>query len=102
MKRTLILCAVGVGLLAAALLPVVFHAQPGSPRPSALAATPGPAAASPAPQHHPRIEAAMRHLEEAKHELEAAPAEFHGHRHTGIVRVDQALDECRKALATGP
>jgi hypothetical protein len=102
MKRTLISCAVGVGLLAAALLPVVFHAQPGSPRPSALAATPGPAAASPAPQHFPRIDAAIHHLEEAKKELEAAPKEFHGHRHMAIVRVDQALDECHKAIAAGP
>jgi hypothetical protein len=100
MKRALISCAVGVGLLAAALLPVVFHAQPGSPRPSA-AATPGPAAASPAPQHHPRIDAAIHHLEEAKRELEAAP-NFHGHRHMAMVRVDQALDECHKALAAGP
>jgi hypothetical protein len=101
MKRILISCAVGVGLLAATLLPVVFHAQPGSPRPGAPAATPGPAAASPAPQHHPRIDAAIRHLEEAKRELEDAP-DFHGHRHMAIVRVDQALDECHKALAAGP
>jgi hypothetical protein len=101
MKRTLILCAVGICLLAAALLPVVFHAQPGSPRPSALAAAPGPAAASPAPQHHPRIDAAIHNLEDAKRELEAAP-DFHGHRHMAIVRVDQALDECHKALQAGP
>jgi hypothetical protein len=44
----------------------------------------------------------MRHLEEAKKELEAAPKEFHGHRHMAIVRVDQALDECHKAIAAGP
>ena len=101
MKRTLISCAAGVALLAAILLPVVFHAQPGSPRPSAPAATPSPAAANPAPQPYPRIEAAMRHLEEAKHELEAAKSDFHGHRHMAIVRVDQALDECHKAIAAG-
>jgi hypothetical protein len=101
MKRTLISCAAGVALLAAILLPVVFHAQPGSPRPSAPAATPSPAAASPAPERFPRIDAAIRHLEEAKQELEAAPAEFHGHRHMAIVRVDQALDECHKAIAAG-
>jgi len=101
MKRALISCAVGVGLLAAALLPVVFHAQPGSPRLGAPAATPGPVAVSPAPERYPRIDAAMHHLEEAKHELEAAPAEFHGRRHKAIVRVDQALDECHKAIAAG-
>ena len=101
MKRTLISWAVGLALLAAALLPVVFRAQPGSPRPGAPVATPA-AAASPAPQHHPRIEAAIRHLEEAKAELEAAPAEFHGHRVKAIAHVNQALDECGKALAAGP
>jgi hypothetical protein len=101
MKRTLISCAVGVALLAATLLPVVFHAQPGSPRPGAPAATPGAAAASPAPQHHPRIEAAIHHLEEARRELEAAPSEFHGHRAKAIAHVDHALDECHRALAAG-
>jgi hypothetical protein len=90
-----------VGLLAAILLPVVFHAQPGSPRPAAAAAIPGPAAASPAPQHYPEIDAAIHQLEEAKRSLEAA-RDFHGHRHMAIVRVDQALDECHKAIAAGP
>lgn len=103
MKRTLISCAVGVALLAAALLPVVFHAQPGSPRPSAAAAvTPGADAASPAPQDHPRIEAAIHHLEEARQELVAAPAEFHGHRAKAIEHVDRALQECHRALEVGP
>jgi len=102
MKRTLISWAVGVALLAATLLPVVFHAQPGSPRPSALAATPGAAAASPAPQRHPRIEAAIHHLEEARQELAAAPAEFHGHRAKAIEHVDRALQECRRALEVDP
>jgi len=101
MKRTLILWAVGVALLAATLLPVVFHAQPGSPRPGAPAATPAAAAASPAPQHHPRIEAAIQHLEEARRELQAAPSEFHGHRAKAIAHVDHALDECHRALAAG-
>ena len=101
MKRTLISWAVGVALLAATLLPVVFHAQPGSPQPSAPAATPRAGAANPAPQRHPRIEAAIRNLEEARRELEAAPAEFHGHRAKAIAHVDHALEECRKALAAG-
>ena len=101
MKRTLISCAAGVALLAATLLPVVFHAQPGSPRPGAPAATPAAAAASPAPQHHPRIEAAIQHLEEARRELQAAPSEFHGHRAKAIAHVDHALEECHKALEAG-
>jgi len=101
MKRILISCGVGVALLAATLLPVAFHAQPGSPRPGAPAATPGAAAASPAPQHHPRIDAAILHLEEARRELQAAPAEFHGHRAKAIAHVDHALEECHRALEAG-
>jgi len=103
MKIRLTLWALAVAFLGVALLPLGFHVQPAYPQPAVAApATPNPAAASPAPQHHPRIEAAMRHLEEAKHELEAAPAEFHGHRVKAIEHVDQALAECRKALEVGP
>ena len=102
MKIRLTLWALAVALLGVALLPLGFHAQPASPQPAvAAAATPNPAAASPAPQHHPRIDAAIRHLEEAKHELEAAPEEFHGHRAKAITHVDQALEECHKALESG-
>jgi len=98
MKQRLTLYVAGMTLLAAASLPIAFRAQPGSPPPAAPAATPRPAAASPAPQHHPRIEAAMNHLEEAKRELEAAPEEFHGHRAKAIAFVDRALEQCHKAL----
>jgi len=102
MKKRLTLWAAGLAILGVALLPLAFRAQPRSPQPAipAAAATPAAPAAIPAPPQHPRIEAAMRHLEEAKKELQAAPDEFHGHRHMAIVRVDQALDECHKALAS--
>ena len=104
MTKRLIICALGLAIVLAASLPLVFHAQPRSPQPAAAAAAPAPVpAASPAPQyHHPRIDAAIRHLEEAKHELEAAPEEFHGHRVKAIEHVNQALGECRRALETGP
>jgi len=103
MTKRVTIWALGLALVAAASLPLVFHAQPRSPLPAAPAAAPSPVpAASPAPQHHPRIDAAIHHLEEAKHELEAAPEEFHGHRVKAIERVDQALVECRKALEAGP
>jgi len=99
MKIRLTLWALAVVLLGVALVPLCFHAQPASPQPAVTAAaTPNPVAASPAPQHHPRIEAAIQHLEQAKHELEAAPEEFHGHRAKAITHVDQALEECHKAL----
>jgi len=97
MKQRLTLWALGLAILGAALLPLVFHAQPGSPHPG-VPPTPIPAAAaSPAPQH-PRIEAAIRHLEEARRELQASPEEFHGHRVKAIGHVDQALAECQRAL----
>lgn len=98
MKRRLTLWAAGLALLAATLLPLVFHAQPGSPQPGALPATPRVAAATPAPQRHPRIMAAIRHLEEAKRELEGAQGDFHGHRGRAIGHVNQAIEECNKAL----
>ena len=98
MKRTLISWVVGVALLTVALLPMVFRAQPASPRPSASAATLQAAEANPAPQHHPRIVAAIRHLEQARGELEAAPSIFHGHREAAIKRVNEAIEECNKAL----
>ena len=102
MTKRLTVWALGLAVVLAASLPLVFHAQPRSPQPAPAALAAPLPAASPAPQHHPRIEAAMRHLEEAKHELEAAPAEFHGHRVKAIEHVDQALAECRKALEVGP
>ena len=105
MTKRLTIWAVALAIVAAASLPLVFHAQPRSPQPAAPAAAsplPAPPAASPAPQHHPRIEAAMRHLEAAKHELEAAPEEFQGHRVKAIEHVNQALGECRRALEVAP
>ena len=105
MTKRLTLWTLGLAVIVAASLPLVFHAQPRSPQPAAAAAaTPSPVpAASPSPQyHHPRIEAAIRHLEEAKHELEAAPEEFHGHRAKAIEHVNQALNEAHKALEVGP
>jgi hypothetical protein len=101
MKLKLTLWAAGLALLAGILLPLVFHAQPASPQPGASLAAPRVAAASPAPQRHPRIVEAIRLLQGAKHELEAAPEEFHGHRAKAIGHIDQALEECHKALEAG-
>ena len=92
MKQKLTLWALALAVVGATLLPLAFRAQPGTPPPA-----PPAAAASPAPQH-PRIDAAIHHLEEAKRELQAAPEEFHGHRAKAIGHVDQALEECHKAL----
>lgn len=98
MKRRLTLWAAGLALVAAALLPVVFHTRPGSAQPGAPPAPPRVAAPSPEPERHPRIVAAIRHLEAAKQQLEAAPEEFHGHRVKAIAHVNQAIEECNRAL----
>jgi len=101
MRPRLTLCAAGLVLLAAFALPMVFHARPGAAQPGTPSAPPRVVAASPAPQRHPRIEAAIRHLEAARQELEAAPSEFHGHRVKAIAHVNQAIEECNRALAAG-
>ena len=100
MKQKLTLWALALAVLAAISLPLAFRAQPRSPQPAtpAAAATPAAPAATPAPPQHPRIDAAIHHLEEARRELQAAPDEFHGHRAKAIGHVDQALEECHKAL----
>ena len=100
MTKRVTIWTLALAVLAAASLPLVFHAQPGSPQPAAASLAAPLPAASPAPR--PRIEAAVRHLEEAKHELQAAPEEYHGHRVKAIERVDQALVECNRALEVGP
>ncbi len=58
------------------------------------------ATSSQAREPHPRIVAAMRALENAKKELQAAERDFGGHRTKAVEHVDQALRECREALAT--
>jgi hypothetical protein len=91
MKRRSVLCGAGLAALAAALLPAVFHAQPGSPQPGA-----------PAPQRPRDIRRAADLLHEARYELESVKGDFQGHRAKAIDHVNLALQECAKALEVGP
>ena len=50
-------------------------------------------------EHHPEIAAAMEHLREAKQNLEHAARDFGGHRAAALKHVNEALEECRQALA---
>ena len=88
MSRFLVSCA------AVALLAVVpthrAHAQ-------APARAQGAARAERAEQH-PRIRAAIKELQEAKKELQAAPHDFGGHRADAVQAVDKALEQLRLAL----
>jgi hypothetical protein len=98
MKRTLLSWSAAVVLLAAISLPLILHGQPRTPLPAAAPAAPAAAAPNPAPERHPEILAAIRALENAKGHLESAAHDFHGHRVKAIGHVNQALDECNKAL----
>ncbi len=49
-------------------------------------------------ERHPHIRAAIRELEEAKHELETAAHDFGGHRKEAIEAVDNAIRQLRQAL----
>ncbi len=66
MRHGRTLWAAGLGLFTVTLLPLAFHGQPGPPQPATPLATPVAGAADPSPQRHPRIEAAIRHLELAR------------------------------------
>jgi hypothetical protein len=98
MKRTLIAWSATSVLLAAISLPLILHSHPRTPPPATTPVIPAAAAATPAPERHPQILAAISALENAKSHLEAAAREFHGHRAKAIEHVNHALEECRKAL----
>lgn len=49
-------------------------------------------------ESHPEMRAAMRHLEEAKRNLEHAAHDFGGHRAKALEHVNQALAECNEAM----
>lgn len=50
-------------------------------------------------EQHPQIAGAMQHLREAKENLEHAAHDFGGHRAAALKHVNEALEECRQALA---
>ena len=50
-------------------------------------------------ERHPEIRHAMRALENAKKFLQKADRDFGGHRTNAVKDVDQALSECKQALA---
>ncbi len=94
MRRRLVSWLSAAAVLAMMLCPVVSHARPAAPHP----ASPKPAAASPAPERHPEIMAAIRALENAKAHLEKGAHDFGGHRVKALEHVNQALEECHRAL----
>ncbi len=76
---TLSFSAAATGLKAATPAPVV-------------AAVPAPAA-SPAMPPHPHIDEALEAMRSARHHLESAEHDFHGHRTKAIEHLDAAIHE---------
>lgn len=59
---------------------------------AAGAALPATPAAAP-PEEHPHIHQALESMREAKHHLESAEHDFHGHRAKAIEHLNQAIHE---------
>ena len=49
-------------------------------------------------ERHPHIRAAIRELEQSKHELQTAAHDFGGHRKEAIEAIDQAIRQLEEAL----
>ena len=97
MKRNLVALAAGLALLAATLLPVVFHAHPGAAQPSPPPATPRAAAPGQGP-HSRQVNEAYRLLKDAKARLEVGLDAPREHRVKAIEHINRALNECELAL----
>src|SRR5580704_17249675 len=79
------------------LLTLAFPVAAAGPKASAVpvpvaAAVPAPAA-SPAMPPHPHIDEALEAMHSAKHHLEMAEHDFHGHRAKAIEHLDMAIHE---------
>jgi hypothetical protein len=85
-------------ILVTVLVTLAFTAAAAGPKaaaqPAAAAVPAQPAAAAaPAPAPHPHIHEALESMRGAKHELETAAHDFHGHRVKAIEHLDQAIHE---------
>lgn len=80
---------------------VAFPAAAAGPKTAAtpvVAAAPA-AATAPAPvPPHPHIAEALEAMRNAKHHLESAEHEFHGHRAKAIEHLDQAIHEAEVCM----
>jgi hypothetical protein len=65
---------------------------PAAPVPAAAAIPAAPAAAA-TPEEHPHIHEALEAMRNAKHHLETAEHDFHGHRVKAIEHLNQAIHE---------
>jgi len=87
-------------VLVTVLLTLAITAAAAPKAPSALPApsvaalpAPAPVAALPDADDHPHIRAALEAMRNAKHELETAAHDFHGHRVESLKHLDAAIHE---------
>jgi hypothetical protein len=82
-------------ILVTVLLTLAFSAAAASPKAALPAVAPAVAAvAAPVPMPpHPHIDEALEAMHNAKHHLEQAVPEFHGHRAKAIEHLDAAIHE---------
>lgn len=86
-------------ITAALLATLAFPAAAAGPKapttPAPLAAAvPAPAVAAPAPMPpHPHIDEALEAMHNARHHLETAERDFHGHRAKAMEHLDAAIHE---------
>ena len=99
MKRIGFLCLV---ILAMLLLTLAFSAAAGPKAPAApvpvAAAAPVPPAPAAMPERHPHIDEALEAMRNAKHHLESAEHDFHGHRAKAIEHLNRAIHEAEICL----
>jgi hypothetical protein len=95
-KKTLIAVLTALSLAGVMMIStVVTKGASAAPATPAAVAVPAQRRMEPG---HPHMKAAMRHLEEAKAELERSVAEYHGHRVKAIELTNQAIQEIKDGL----
>jgi Spy/CpxP family protein refolding chaperone len=81
-------------IMVALVLTLTITVGAASPKAAAVAVAPAPASAVAAPMPpHPHITEGLEAMHAAKHHLEMADHDFHGHRAKAIEHLDQAIHE---------
>jgi hypothetical protein len=91
-------------LTATLLLTLAFPVAAAGPKTPAVpvpaaAAAPAPGAAAAMPERHPHIDEALEAMRSAKHHLETAEHDFHGHRVKAIEHLDRAIHEAEICMS---
>lgn len=80
-------------LLLTLALPVSAAGPKAAPAVAAAPVPASPAVVAPPAPPHPHIHAALEAMREAKHQLESAAHDYHGHRVKAIEHLDAAIHE---------